>query len=90
MQVIKNNFKFFQNRDCAYFPCHSIDEDKLNCLFCYCPLYALGDGCGGTPVFLENGIKSCEHCIAPHNGEQGWDFVSGKLGKIMELAKVKK
>ena len=88
--ILKESFKFTQNRSCEYFPCHDIDEDKMNCLFCYCPLYALKDECGGNPKFLENGIKSCEDCIAPHNGEKGWDFVNSKMGRIMELGKVKK
>ncbi len=38
------NYSFFQHRKCEYFPCHPIgDENDFNCLFCYCPLYALGD-----------------------------------------------
>ena len=36
-------FAFFTNRECEFFPCHAgIDPDEFNCLFCYCPLYALG------------------------------------------------
>ena len=43
------NFKFFQHKTCEFFPCHDVkNEDTFNCLFCYCPLYALGDGCGGN------------------------------------------
>ncbi|MBP8030977.1 MAG: metal-binding protein, partial [Acetobacterium sp.] len=38
-----SNYKFFQHRDCEYFPCHQADDlEDFNCLFCYCPLYALG------------------------------------------------
>ena len=37
------HYKFFQNRDCEYFPCHAgADPETFSCLFCYCPLYALG------------------------------------------------
>ena len=39
----KNSCHFYANRDCEYFPCHTVaDPDNFNCLFCYCPLYALG------------------------------------------------
>ena len=40
---MSKHYAFFQNRDCEYFPCHrGVDEADFNCLFCYCPLYALG------------------------------------------------
>ena len=40
---------FFQNRACEYFPCHEgVAPEDFNCLFCYCPLYALGPTCGGS------------------------------------------
>ena len=42
------HFAYFQNSRCEYFPCHKLPENGFfNCLFCYCPLYALGDKCGG-------------------------------------------
>ena len=43
------NYDFFQNKECEYFPCHkNADKESFNCLFCYCPLYCLGDKCGGN------------------------------------------
>ena len=40
----KEGFDFFQNRACEYFPCHKgVADEDFNCLFCYCPLYLLGD-----------------------------------------------
>ena len=43
------NYDFFQNPQCEYFPCHKCaDSENFSCLFCYCPLYALGDKCGGN------------------------------------------
>lgn len=64
------NHEFFQHTDCEYFPCHSgIAPEEFNCLFCYCPLYALGDKCGGDFVYLENGIKDCSNCLKPHRRE---------------------
>ena len=39
----ERHYAFFQNRDCEYFPCHETKHpEDFNCLFCYCPLYALG------------------------------------------------
>ena len=52
------NYDFFQNRECEYFPCHTgLDPEEFNCLFCYCPLYALKDKCGGNFRYTKNGIK---------------------------------
>ena len=36
------HYAFFQNTACEYFPCHETKfPERFNCLFCYCPLYAL-------------------------------------------------
>ena len=52
----KENYKFFSHRECEFFPCHKVsDEESFNCLFCYCPLYALGKECGGNFTYTENG-----------------------------------
>ena len=38
------HYAYFQNKECEFFPCHKLPENGFhNCLFCYCPLYALGD-----------------------------------------------
>ena len=60
------SYKFFENKNCQYFPCHKIEgTGGFNCLFCYCPLYFLGDKCGGS--FGKIGrIKDCSNCIFPH------------------------
>ena len=80
-------YKFVQNRDCEFFPCHKgIDCEEFNCLFCYCPLYALGDKCGGNFTYLENGIKDCSNCSIPHRREN-YEFVMSKMDQVMELAK---
>ena len=66
----EKHYAFFQNRECEFFPCHEgIAEEEFNCLFCYCPLYALGDACRGNYVYTERGIKSCENCPFPHRRE---------------------
>nr|WP_269822669.1 cysteine-rich small domain-containing protein [[Clostridium] innocuum] len=59
--------KYFSNWECEYFPCHKgADPKNFNCLFCYCPLYVLGDRCGGKFVYLPNGDKDCSRCLFPH------------------------
>ena len=61
---------FFTNRSCKYFPCHKgADPEKFNCLFCYCPLYAMGPGCGGNYRLTRNGVKDCTGCLVPHRRE---------------------
>ena len=55
---MSEHYKFFQNRECEYFPCHKTnDPEHFNCLFCFCPLYALGERCGGGLQYTESGIK---------------------------------
>lgn len=79
--------RYFQNRDCAYFPCHQgADSENFNCLFCYCPLYSLGDQCGGAFTYTENGIKDCSHCLIPHR-EENYDRIMEKMAQVLLLAK---
>jgi len=81
---MQNSYKFFKNTDCAFFPCHTdIDCDKLNCLFCYCPLYFLGDKCGGDFKIVGGNIKDCSQCLLPH-GDGGYEYVMGKIGENIE------
>lgn len=80
---MSKKFKFNPNRECEYFPCHrGVDEDKFNCLFCYCPLYMLKDECGGDFV-MNNGIKDCSRCTKPHD-EDGYDFIMSKMGMVID------
>lgn len=72
-----NSYKFFSNKDCKYYPCHKTDGD-INCLFCFCPLYPLGDKCGGDFRMLPNGIKDCSNCTKTHKPD-GYEYVMKKL-----------
>lgn len=82
-----SHYNFFQNRECEYFPCHKgVQEQDFNCLFCYCPLYCLGDRCGGSFAHLDNGIKDCSGCLKPHRREN-YDKIMEKMAQVMELAK---
>lgn len=84
--MINNGYSFFQNRQCEYFPCHNTDEDCFNCLFCYCPLYALGENCGGSFSYTPSGIKDCSGCTLPHS-PGGYDYVNSRFEDIAALAK---
>ena len=81
------HYKFFQNEKCEYFPCHKCENTAdFNCLFCYCPLYVLGDKCGGNFCYTEGGIKDCSRCLVPHKREN-YDYMMEKMGELIELAK---
>ena len=83
--MTEGRFAFFQNTACEYFPCHETQHpERFNCLFCYCPLYALGRQCGGNCVYLESGVKSCEHCAFPHYRAN----YAAVLARFPELAKL--
>ena len=69
MMEIGNSYRYFENRECQYYPCHAMEH--MNCLFCYCPLNHM-EHCPGNPKFIEvNGktIKDCSGCTFPHEPE---------------------
>lgn len=81
--------RFFQNRDCEYFPCHKVaDPADFNCLFCFCPLYALGENCGGSFTFTKDGVKDCSACLFPHRPEN-YPRVCEKLTEVIEQCRKK-
>ena len=83
------NYKFFCHKNCEFFPCHKTDKpDEFNCLFCYCPLYALGENCGGNFKYTEKGIKDCSNCMLPQN-KKNFDYIMKKFSEISELARKK-
>lgn len=89
MEQPTTHYDFFQNRLCEYFPCHtSADPDKFSCLFCYCPLYALGEKCGGNFTYTEKGIKDCSFCLIPHRREN-YQRIMAKMPAIADLARKK-
>ena len=61
------------------------DAETFSCLFCYCPLYTLGDGCGGRFVYTEQGIKDCSGCLIPHRREN-YGLITEKLEAVVRLA----
>lgn len=84
---MKNSSEFFQNHDCEYFPCHKVSDDStFNCLFCYCPLYALGRNCGGNCKYTEKGVKDCSDCTLPHS-KGGYEHIKKKFPEIVKITK---
>ena len=80
------NYKYYSNINCEYFPCHAdADNECFNCLFCYCPLYALGPNCGGNFSYINGKTKDCSACLIPHS-KDGYEFVIKKFGDIQALA----
>lgn len=83
------NYDFFQHKKCEYFPCHKgADPETFSCIFCYCPLYALGENCGGSFTYTKDGIKDCSRCLHPHRREN-YNAICEKMSGILELARKK-
>ena len=86
-QKPEQHYRFFQNRECEFFPCHPTDHpENFNCLFCFCPLYALGRRCGGSFQYTDSGIKDCSGCLFPHRREN-YDRVLARLGELADAAR---
>lgn len=90
MHEIYEPHRFYQNKGCKYFPCHDLKESDLskalfNCMFCYCPLYALGKDCGGNFKINKSKdgklIKDCSDCVLPHRPEM-YEYITQKLGEL--------
>ena len=80
-------YSFFSHKECEFFPCHKgADPENFNCLFCYCPLYALGRECGGNFRYLDNGIKDCTNCLLPHS-RKSYSLIVSRFMKIVEAMK---
>ena len=83
---MKNNCKYYKNTECEYFPCHENAGEDFNCMFCFCPLYPLGDKCGGNFEYIDDKVKNCSNCLIPHS-KDGYEYISKKLGEVSEIAK---
>lgn len=83
---MKNNCKYYKNIECEYFPCHENAGEDFNCMFCFCPLYPLGDKCGGNFEYIDDKIKNCSNCLIPHS-KDGYEYISKKLREVSEIAK---
>lgn len=84
----EKKYAFFRHSECEFFPCHKTDDvENFNCLFCYCPLYALGEACGGNFRY-NDGLKDCSECMLPHVREN-YENITGRFRDVAELAKPK-
>ena len=87
MPDIKFDHSFFQNTHCKYFPCHTgVAKENFSCLFCYCPLYALGKACGGAFTYNEEGMKDCSRCTIPHRREN-YDRILSRYPDVLKVIK---
>ena len=77
----RKHCSYFLNKECEYYPCHDLAEDKFSCLFCYCPLYDMED-CGETYFISEKGVKNCKDCTFPHDRDN-YGLVIKKLKEKM-------
>lgn len=78
---MNNSYKFFENTECQYYPCHK-DLEYINCLFCYCPLYGMKE-CPGDNRFIisnEKKCKDCSNCTFPHKPEN-YDIIVSYLSR---------
>ena len=79
LNKMNNSYKYFENRECKYYPCHK-GEEHINCLFCYCPLYGM-EKCPGANEYIEKDgkkIKVCTNCNFPHKAEN-YDTIISRL-----------
>lgn len=79
-------YTFFQHKTCEFFPCHEVEDvSTYNCLFCYCPLYALGEHCGGQFKYTGT-VKDCSDCTLPHT-PGAYDRIMAKMGDVIDLVR---
>lgn len=83
---MKNSCNYYKNTECEYYPCHENAGENFNCMFCFCPLYPLGDKCGGNFKYIDGKIKDCSDCLIPHS-EKGYEYISKKVSEVTEIAK---
>ena len=82
----KEDHTFMQNTHCEYFPCHAgVPKEDFNCLFCFCPLYALGEDCGGNFRYMADGVKDCSDCTIPHT-PGGYEHILARWPALQKLA----
>lgn len=81
----RQRYRFFNHAACEFYPCHDMPAEQLNCLFCYCPLYALGEECGGNFTYILGAdgarIKDCSACTLPHRVENYGYIVKRLMGE---------
>ena len=78
-------YSFFQHTECEAFPCHETDDiANFNCLFCFCPLYALGEQCNGDHTTALGGVKDCCKCMVPHKRDN-YGYIMERYNDILDM-----
>ena len=85
-QLETDNYSRYSHTECEFYPCHKFNGE-FNCLFCWCPLYALKDKCGGNFSYNKKGIKDCSNCTIPHS-KKGYEYILSKFPMIEEITKM--
>lgn len=63
-------YSFFQHTACEFFPCHeTAHPEDFNCLFCYCPLYALATGAAATSAMSATASRIAAPVSCPTGGK---------------------
>ena len=78
------HYQFFNHVACEFYPCHDMPAEKLNCLFCFCPLYCLGDACGGAFTYVGD-VKDCSACTLPHRREN-YAYIMRQFERVKAIA----
>ncbi len=72
------SYKYFENKECDFYPCHNLE--KQNCLFCFCPLYTME--CDGDYEMIPDKkgglVKDCSNCVLPHL-DNGYDYIVERI-----------
>ena len=88
--MMKNSFRYFKNAECEFYPCHEIETEEFNCLFCFCPLYYID--CPGRPRYITlNGstIKDCSKCDLPHRPDNYEPIIEILKNLTLETPKIR-
>ena len=72
-RVYPFSYKYFENHDCQFWPCHKDTKDGHNCMFCRCVLYK-EPNCPGIQEnkakWVSDGkVKDCSNCTWNHKFE---------------------
>lgn len=74
------NYKYFENKKCEFYPCHK-NLDKINCLFCFCPLF---------PLDCWDKDKNCQECVYPHIASNYEPIIAKLTAEHLKRGKRKK
>ena len=68
------------------FPAMPVWTARISTAFSACPLYALGERCGGNFTYSPQGVKDCSNCLVPHRVEN-YDKICARFAEIAALCR---